>query len=125
MEVQLLQNLHMALCAFHHALSGRSAILFMNVLFQRTAVNADANRYMVFLTYRHNRLHIFFAADISRIQTYLINAGLYRSDGQSIVIMNIRNKRDMCTLPDFSDGSCIRFIYNRHAHQLTANLFQL
>ena len=76
---------------FHHALCGHLSIGIMDVFFQRTAVDADADRNVMCFAGVDDGLHIFSFPDIARIQTDLVDPGLDGSQRQPIVKVDVRH----------------------------------
>ena len=114
----------MPMCAFHHAFRGRPSIFLMDVLFQRTAVDADADRDMTALASPHDSLHILTLSDIAWIDADLIDPCVQRCQGKPIVKMDIGDQRYGNCFLDVPQRFGILHIHDGHANQLTSGLLQ-
>ena len=78
MEVQFFQNVDMFAGTFNHCFSAWPAIFFKHCFFQRTAVDADADRDMMLLAGFHYRRNVFPRPDVAGIDADLIDARFNR-----------------------------------------------
>ena len=75
-----------------HCLRCCGAVLFQQILFQRSAVDTDANRHLLGLRGAHYLDDAFVLADVAGIQTQLVDAGFEGQQRQFVMEMNIGNQ---------------------------------
>ena len=110
-EPLLLQQRHMAQCTFHQCLRRGMPILCKDLLFQRAAIDANADGNMLFLAHVHHGLDPFFPTDIAGIDADFRSSPLCRGNGQPVVKVNIRHQRQRrfcCDIPEAFCGLHIR-----------------
>src|SRR4029453_14526206 len=85
-------------CALNHSFWSRITVLLKQMIFQRTGVNANPDRNSFFLTSLNAPLYPFPTTDVARINPYLVDAVLNSQQCQTIIKMNVRDKRNMNAL---------------------------
>ena len=73
----------------------------------------------------HDLFHMLPAADVARIQAQLVHAVLRRGDGQAVVKVDIRHKRDVDGAVDGGDRPCARLVEHGNAHDLAPGALKL
>ncbi|MNE67673.1 hypothetical protein D3C80_1632950 [compost metagenome] len=108
----------------NHRFWRRIAIFLKQVILKRACVHPNTNRNAFFLAGLYYRFVSLAAADVAWINTYLINPVLNGQQRQTVIKMDIGNKRYMNTLLDFLYRiSCFCIIYS-HPYDLTARFLK-
>ena len=119
-KIVFVEQRHMIQRTLHHSFRCRRAVFFQNMLFNRTRVDADANRNVLCPARLRNRLDALFRADIARIDTNGADASLGRGECQPIIKMNIRDDRNRRMRTDGFHRLCGSHIRYRTANNMTA-----
>ena len=98
---------------FYQSLSSYAAVFLNQVLFQRTAVDTDTDRYMIFNRFLYDCLDTFRCSDIAGIDSDLICSILDCCDSKSIIKVDICHKRNINLFLDFRNSSgCFHIRYS-------------
>ena len=117
--------MHLVQGTLNYSLSGHAVIFSHQFLLKRARINAHSDRNVPLLGNIHNRLHLINAADITRINPYLICAVLHSGNRHLIIKMNICHKRNMNLLLNLCNSLRRCLIRHGTANNLTSGLLQL
>ena len=96
------------------------AVLFQQFLFQRAAIDADANGNVLFLAHIHNGLDPILATNVAGIDANFCRTALCSRNGKTVIKMNVCHqgqRRGRCNL---CKALCPIHIRNSQANNLTA-----
>ena len=104
--VQVFQNADMAKGALDNGLGCRMTVLLKQMLFERTRVDADANRERpLLLAGAHDFGDFVLPADVAGIDPEPVHALFHRFKRQTIIEMDVGHQRKFRSLSDFADGA--------------------
>ncbi len=103
-KVQALQDLDVTQGGFHQGLGRGLAVFFLQILLQRTGIDADANRNAMVLGRLNHCLHPVLTPDIAGIDAQAIRAKLGDAQGDLVVEMDVGDERHRRALPDLAEG---------------------
>ncbi len=112
LKVQTVEMIHVTQRGFHQRLRCRLAVLLLQILLQRTGVDADTDRDAFVAGSIDHGTDTIFAADIAWIDTQAIDAEFGHAQGDLIVEVNVGNQRQRHTLLDPAKG--FRGFHRRH-----------
>jgi len=92
-----------AQCRFHQCFGGRLAILLLQLLLQRTGVDADTDRYVLVTGCVNQCAHAIFLADIARVDAQAIDAELQDAQGDLVIEVNVADERHLHLLADLAE----------------------
>jgi len=109
---------------FQQRFRRRFAVLFLQILFQRTGVNTNADRNIFVARTVHHRPDTLFATDVAGVNAQAIDPVFRHFQRDAVVKMDIRHQRHIHLL--FNQTKCFGGIHGRHrdAHDVHANPFQ-
>ena len=102
-KIHLLDQRHFVQCALRKSLSRHTSVTLKITLLQRSAVDANADRYAVFLCFADDLDKPLIFADVSGIDPDGISSGLDRCESQPPVKMDISHHRQMNLLFDLTE----------------------
>ena len=114
----------MPFCAFEHCLRAGVPVFFEQRLFEASCVYADADGYAPLSARGRYLADILLAADVARIYADLIYSTLCNGKRQTIVKVDIRNKRHVSLLFNFRYGLGRCHIWYGKAHDLASGSSQ-
>ena len=124
MKIICFQHTHFIQSTFHQARRRYAVILLHQRFFQRSAVNANTNRHMVFLCRLYHFADILLAANVARIDPDLIGAVFHGGNCQLIIKMNISHQWNMDSFLNLFQRLCSFLGRNRTADNITSCFFQ-
>ena len=119
MEILFLQQPHMAQSAFHQGFRCGVTVLFQQFLFQRTAVDTNADGNMFFFAHIHHSLDPILATDVAGVDADLGRAALRGGNGQPIIKVNVRHQWQRGSLCDLRKALCRIHIRHCQTDDLT------
>src|SRR5262252_175557 len=87
-EIQIFKDPNMSDRRFDHRFGSRGAVLCQQILLERSAVDADANRHALRLSRAYYFDNSLVASDVSRIEPQLVDARFQRQQRQLVVKMD-------------------------------------
>ena len=105
-------------CAFAKRLGGGRAVFCQNVLFERSAVHADADRHAAHAASVGDGFYSFGRADVSGIYADLVDSALKRRKGELVIKMNVGDQRNVRVLLNIRNAFRRLFVRNRKAHNV-------
>src|ERR1044072_1257464 len=109
-EIEIFKNLYVAHRRFDHRFRRRRAVLLQKIFFQRTAVDADANRDFLRLGGAYDFDNALVLADVAGIQTKFVDARVQRHQSEFVMKVDVGDQRNLRrALADFfkSDGRVV------------------
>ena len=106
--------------ALHHRFGHRRTIFCKDVLFQTSAVDADADRDILLLAGLHDGFHAVIVADVARVDADLIHTHICTSQCSLVVKVDICHDGDVHCVFDGLDALCICRAGAGHPQDLTA-----
>ena len=111
--------------AFNHGFGARLAKPFQQMFFKRSRVHTNTHGTPMVLGRLHNFTHPIRRSNIPRIDPQTSRTGLSRFNGAFIMEMNVGHDRNRNFSHDLFERSARGLIRTRHAHDISARLFQL
>ena len=124
LKIELVENIDMTQGRFHQGIRGRFAVFFLQVLFQRTGIDADTDRHAAIPCRIDQGTHPIGLADIAGIDTQTVHAQLQHAQGNAVVKMDIGNQRHIDLLADPAKGLGRLHAGHRDTHDVCTGLFQ-
>ena len=124
-EVQIFQNVDVAEGALDERLGRRMLVLFEQRLFERARVNADADRNATILACTDDLGNFSLFPDVAGIDPKAIHTLFYCFERETVIEVDICNKRDPRPPSDFTQH--FRRVHIRHSdpHYLAPRLFKM
>ena len=114
----------MAHGAVHQRLRRDAAVPGQQFLFQRAAVDADADGDAPLPTGVRHGPHPLLCPDVTGVDAYFVDTALHAQQRQLIVKMNVRHQRNMDAGLDGRDRPCRLLRGNRHPDDHAPRLLQ-
>src|SRR5690606_16718770 len=114
LEVQLVEMIDMAQRRLQQGFGGWLAVLLLQVLLQRTGVDADADRDAVVTRRVDHRADAILTADVTGVDAQAINAQVSHPQGDLVIEMDVRHQRHVDLLADFAKG--FGGLHTRHGY---------
>ena len=114
LKIVAIQNLRMAHGGFHQRIGSGLTVFTLQLLFQGAGVDTDTNGNAFVLGALDHCLDTVFTTDVAWIDTQTIHAPLCHSQGNLVIVMDIRNQRHIHLLAYLSEG--LGGIHTRHRH---------
>ncbi len=106
--------IHMTHGGFQQRLRRRLTILLLQILLQRSGVNADADRNIFVTRAVHNGTNTLFIADVAWVDAQAVDAILRHLQRNTVVKVDIRDQRNADLLFDELKG--FRRVHGRHGN---------
>jgi len=103
---------------------GRLAVFFLQVFFQGTGVDADADRNPAITGSIHHCAHTVFATDVARVDAQAIDAQFGHAQSDPVVEVDVGNQRHLDQLLDAAEGFGGIHIRYGNPHDVDAGGFQ-
>ena len=105
--------------------SGRwLAVFLLQVFFQRTGVDADADRDAAVTGGIDHRAHAVFTTDVARVDTQAVDPQLGHAQGDFVVEVDVSDQRHLDQLLDLAEGLGSVHVRHRDADDVDAGSFQ-
>ncbi len=114
----------MAHSGFQQRLRRRFTVFFLQILFQRSGVDADTDRNIFITSAVHYHANTLFITDIAWVDTQAIDAVFRHLQRDTIVEVNIGNQRDINLLFDKLERFCGIHCRYRDTNNICADAFQ-
>ena len=119
-EIELFQQADVVQRALHHRFGHGRTIFSKDVLFQTSAVDADADGDVLLLAGVHHGLHPVVVADVARIDADLVHAHVGAGESRLVVEVDVCHDGDIDGVLDGLDALGIRRAGAGHPQDLTA-----
>ncbi len=116
--------LDMAQRRFYQGLWRRLAVLLLQVFFQRTGIDADADRDAPITRSIDHGTDTVFTTDIARVDTQTVNAQLGHTQGNAVIEVDIGDQRHLDQLLDTAKGFGSVHVRHRNTHDVDTRGFQ-
>ena len=123
-KAAVLQKLRVTHGAAAHGFRRVLAIQRQELLFDRAAVDADADRDVMRLAAVRDHAHALGRADVARVDAQLVHAVFNRRNRKAVVEMHVGNERNPDLLLDGLDCRCCRLIEHCDTDDLAPRLFE-
>ena len=123
-KVVPLQQGNVAEGGLHQRFGGHSAVFRQDGLFQRAAVDSDADGDAAPPAGLGHRFHPVFSADVAGVDAHLVAPRRNAFQGQPVVEVDIHHQRDGNALPNGAHGPCGGPVGHRHPDDLAARRLQ-
>ena len=123
-EVQAIEMINMTHGRFQQRLRRRFAILFLQIFFQRSGVNANTDRNVFIARTVNHHANTLFITDIARVNTQTIDAVFRYFQRNAIVEVDVSHQRHVNLLFDEFERFCR--VHRRYGYtdDISANAFQ-
>ena len=120
MEIRFLQDADTLQGALRHGLGGDPSVRFQQFLLHRAGVDPDPDGDAMGFAGVGDQPDLVRTADVAGVDPDLVDPGVKRREGQFVVHLDVRDKRDLHRLFQRPDGVDITEICHREPHHLTS-----
>jgi len=107
----------------HQCITGWLAVFTLQLFFQRTGINTNTNRNAVIPGRLDYGPDTIFAANVTRIDAQTINPQLGYTQGDLVVIVDVRHQRHINQLADLAKSLGGIHRRHRHTHNIGTDIF--
>ncbi len=116
--------LDVAQCRLNQRGWGWFAVLFLQVFFQRTGVDADTDGNATVTCRVHHGAHTVFATDVARVDAQAVHTQLGHTQSDFVVEVNVGDQRNLDQLLDAAKGLGSVHVRYGYAHDVHTGGFQ-
>ena len=120
LEVQLVEMIDVAHGRFEQGFRGRFAVFLLQVLFQRTGIDADTDRDVALA----RGLDPVLATDVARIDAQAVHSQLGDAQGDAIVEVDVGDQRHVDLLLDLAERLGGVHVGDGNPHDVRTGIFQ-
>ncbi len=112
-------------CRFHQRLRRRLAVFFLQIFFQRTGIDTDADRYALVARAIDHGAYPICLADVARIDAQAIDTVIRHFQRDAVIEMDVGHQGHWRTLLDQAKRFGSVHGRHRHAHDVGTGICQL